>query len=48
MSKKDLGEDKTDNPSDKAELDCEYTSNGRCDDCTLPEEDICPFEDEFK
>jgi len=34
--------------SDKAELDCEYSATGLCDDCSLPENDICPFEDEFK
>ena len=48
LNNKDCGDKKSNNCSDKAELDCEYSSSGLCDDCSLPENDICPFEDEFK
>jgi len=31
----------------KAEIDCKYSKKGNCDGCILPENEICPYEDEF-
>jgi len=33
---------------EKAEVDCVYAKKGSCEDCTLPENEKCPYEDESK
>ena len=54
MNNKDKNEKNTDIYEDeieyvhKAEIDCKYSKNGHCDDCVLPENEICPYEDEIK
>ena len=29
---------------DQAEEKCEYTPDGNCENCTLPDDAVCPYE----